>query len=142
MVIIAPAAGLAPAFPEAAAYADRTVPADQSVIAGQVIVAGPFGSGDGPVDRDGTGNGGRRRIPFGSRLTAQDGTVIRVAETDDAIGADRDPVHPARPDERAVRAADVLEYPGVLLMPQDRMPPRHPRIGHDDIGLRIPAQPI
>jgi hypothetical protein len=95
-----------------------------------------------PARGGGTGSGDCHRALLGSRLAAQDGTVIRVAETDDAIGADRDPVHPARPDERAVRAADVLENPGVLLMPQDRVPPRHPRIGHDDIGLRIPAQPV
>ena len=60
-----------------------------------------------------------------------------------AIVADIDPVDPLGPEESPVRATEILKDPGVPVYPQDPVPPRNPRVGHDrDVRLRIPADTV
>jgi hypothetical protein len=83
-----------------------------------------------PVEQ-GAGGGGRGgylglRVHWaGGRLAAQNRAVVRISEPDNAFGTDGDPVDTPGANECPIRASDILKYPGVLFMPQDRMPPGH-----------------
>jgi len=59
-----------------------------------------------------------------------------------AIVTDVDPVDPLGSEESPVGAAEILEDPGVPVHPQDPVLPRNPRVGHEDIRLRIPADTV
>ena len=65
--------------------------------------------------------------------------VFWLAEPEGAVGGDRVAVHPAGADKRPVGAACVLEDPAVLGEPHSRVPPRHARVGGDDVALGIAA---
>jgi hypothetical protein len=76
------------------------------------------------------------------QLAPEHRAVVGVAQPDHAAGGDRELADPPAADERAVRAAGVLQDPRALLMPQDRVPPRHAPVGHDDVGFWVAAQAI
>jgi len=46
---------------------------------------------------------------------------------------------PLRPEERSVGAAEVFYDPPVSFGAHLPVPPRHARVGHDNVGLRVPA---
>jgi len=61
----------------------------------------------------------------GGRLAPQNRAIVRISEPDNAFGTDGDPIHTPGANKCPIRASDILKYPGVLFMPQDRMPPGH-----------------
>jgi len=61
----------------------------------------------------------------GGRHAPQNRAVVRISEPDNAFGTDSDPVYTPGANKSPVRASDILKYPGILFMPQDRMPPGH-----------------
>ena len=65
-----------------------------------------------------------------------------MTQVDHAIVADIDPVDPLGAEESPIGAAEILQDPGVPVDPQDPVPPRNPRVGHDDVRLRIPADTV
>jgi len=91
-----------------------------------------------------SGGRGGRRDRGGGHLghAAQHRAVVRVAQPDYAFLADLDPVEPLHPEERSVGAAEIFYDPGVTFDPQFPVPPRHAGIGHDDVGLGIPADAV
>ncbi len=97
-------------------------------------------------ERAGTGGGRgyfRRRVHrTGGWHAAQDRAVRWVTKPDNAVRTDGDPVYTLRPGKCPVRTPDVLKYPGVRFIPENRVTPRHTRVGHDDVGTRIPAQSV
>ena len=110
---------------------------------------GGFRGGRGGRTRQGRARMvGRRRAGLAGRgrghlgHAAQDRPVVRVAQPHHALGADLDPVEPLQPEERPVGAAEVLDDPGAPVDPQLPVPPRDARVGHDDVGLRIPADAV
>jgi hypothetical protein len=82
-----------------------------------------------PVEQGaGGGRGGYLGLRMhwaGGRLAAQNRAVVRISEPDNAFGTDGDPVHTPGANKCPIRASDILKYPGVLFMPQDRVPPGH-----------------
>ena len=96
--------------------------------------------------------GGSRNRQFGAQVTgrgrgsrgrtAQDGAVVRVAQAHHGFRADLDPVEPLESEERPVGAAEVLDDPAAAVHPQHGMPPGDARVGHDDVGLGVPADAV
>ena len=73
------------------------------------------------------------------RFTAQDRPVIRVPEPNYTIDTNGDAVYTVGTDKSPICATSILEYPGVLFMPEDGMLPGHTGIIEHDVGRRIPA---
>ena len=71
---------------------------------------------------------------------AQDRAVVRVAQPHHAFLADFDPVEPLRPEERSVGAAEVFYDPAVSFGPHLPVPPRHARVGHDNVRTWGPGR--
>ena len=92
------------------------------------------------IGRGGGGRRGRGRSHLGH--AAQDRAVVRVAQPHHAFLADLDPVEPLQSEKRSVGAAEIFYDPRVTFNPHRPVPPRHARIGHDDVGLRVPADTV
>ena len=90
--------------------------------AAPLVAIRPVGQGAG---RGRGGYLGLRVHQAGGRLAAQHRAVVRIPKPDNAFGTDGDPVHTPGANKCPIRASDILKYPGVLFMPQDRMPPGH-----------------
>ncbi len=116
------------------------VPARTSVRAGRPVAIRPVEQGAGGGGRG--GYLGLRVHRAGGRLVPQDRAVVRIPEPDSAFGTDRDPVPTLGANKCPIRASGILRYPSVPFVPEDRRPPGHALVGHDDVGVRIPAQPV
>ena len=140
IVLTAASLAVAPAVAPAAAW---IAPAWTSLRAG--LHAAPLVAIRAVEQGAGGGRGGYLGLRVhraGGRLAAQNRAVVGISEPDHTFGTDGDPVHTICAEECPIRASGILKYPGVLFMPQDRVPPQHAGVGHDDVGARIPAQPV
>ena len=79
------------------------------------------------AEHAGTGGGRgyfRRRVHrAGGRLTAQERAVGWITEPDNAVRANSDALYTLGSDKRPIRASEVLKYPGVLFVTEDRVVP-------------------
>ena len=116
-----PRSGTAPAPVVAAAPAVAL----GAALADQAVVTWPF-RGDRARGRDRAdrppGHLGRRVNRLVSRLAPDHRALLGVTQADHAATGGREPAHPPGVDKRAVRTAEVLHDPRVLLVPQDGTP--------------------
>jgi hypothetical protein len=79
---------------------------------------------------------------LGSRFAPQHRAVVGIAEPNYTISTNGDAFHTPGADKCPIRTAGILKDPDVLFMPEDGVAPRHAGISQDDVGRRIPAQPV
>jgi hypothetical protein len=65
-----------------------------------------------------------------------------MAEPDQAVTGNGDPLDSLSADKRPVGAAGIFEQPVIAFLTQHGMLPGHPSIGYDNVRVRVTPDPV